>query len=161
MNRLLRPPLQYLHFLVLLQSCEVMPSCFSLCNVLVLITTNNCKHSVMEAKTKTFWLPGEQDCSLSPSHYKSCGSFNSWTVMLSIFPNWLQRSSGRTALLLQTAMVPNSTRYVIQYQFGALKEFVIHQNKCCIGWFFTSSGIWVNAAEGLSSSGNAAHTPIA
>lgn len=50
--------------------------------------------------------------------------------------SWLQRSSRRTALLLLTAMVPNgmlqwSTSIactVIQYQFGPLKEFVIHQS---------------------------------
>lgn len=120
-----------------------MLSCFSQCNILVLIKANKGKHSVMGAERKKFWFPGEPDSSLfTSSHYKSHGSFNGWMAMpcVNVSLSWLQRSSRRTALLLLTAMVPNSMLQwstsiacaVIQYQFGPRKEFVIHQSNCCI-----------------------------
>lgn len=126
-QRLPRPPLQYLHFFIL--SYPLMLSFFSQCNILVLITANKGKHSVMGEEREKFGFPGEPDSSLSPSsHYKSCGSFSGWMAMpcVNISLSWLQRSSRRTALLLLTAMVPNSVlqwstsiaRAVIQYQFG-------------------------------------------
>lgn len=136
-----RPPLQYLHFFIL--SYSLMLSCFSQCNILVLITANKGKHSVTGEEREKFGSPGEPDSSLFPSsHYKSCGSLSGWMAVpcVNISLSWLQRSSRRTALLLLTAMVPNSmlqwstsiTGAVIQYQFGLRKEFVIHQSNCCI-----------------------------
>lgn len=64
-----------------------------------------------------------------------------WPCSVLTFP-WVDYKGvqGKTALLLLTATVPNSmlqwntsiARAVIQYQFGPLKEFVIHQSNCCI-----------------------------
>lgn len=121
---------------------QVMLSCFPPCNILVLIKANKGKHSVMGEERKIFWFPVEPDSSLFISSlYKSCGSLNGWTVMPCVNDSlsWLQRSSRQTALLLLTAMVPNSMLQwstsiacaVIQYQFP-LKEFVIHQSNCRI-----------------------------
>lgn len=138
-----RPPLQYLLFLSPLLSFQVILSCFSQCNILVLIKANKGKHSVMGEERRIFWFPGEPDSSLfTSSYYKSRGSFNAWMAMLcvNVSLSWLQRSSRRTALLLLRAMVPNSMLQwstsiacaVIQYQFGPLTEFVIHQSNCRI-----------------------------
>lgn len=99
------------------------------CNILVLIKANKGKHSVMGEERKKFWFPGEPDSSrFTSSHYKSRGSLNGRMAVpcVNVSPSWLQRSSRRTALLLLTAMVPNSMlRWstsiacaVIQYQFG-------------------------------------------
>lgn len=163
------PGLPYNTFTFFILSYPLMLSFFSQCNILVLITANKGKHSVMGEEREKFGFPGEPDSSLFPSsHYKSCGSFSGWMTMpcVNISLSWLQRSSRRTALLLLTAMVPNSVlqwstsiaRAVIQYQFGLRKEFVIHQS---FWWHFTLSAVWANTIEGLSPSRNATHIPTA
>lgn len=147
-----------------------MLSCFSQCYIFVLIKGNQGKHSVMGEERKMFLFPG--DCSLLTfSHYKSRGSFNGWMTMhcVNVSLSWLQRSSRQTALLLLTVIVPYSMLQsstsiacaVIQYQFGSLKEFVIHQNYCCVEIILYSNGFWVNTTEGQFPSGLANHIQIA
>lgn len=53
------PHLQYLYFFILY--FPVMLSCFSQCNILVLIKANKDTHSVTGEERKTFWFPGEPD----------------------------------------------------------------------------------------------------